>query len=55
MPDWFVGIGGGLTDLQSLGCLAVAGLLVAPASRAYFRTRVRWWSNDPARTIEPRH
>ena len=54
MPDWFVGIGGGLTDLQSLGYLAVAALLVAPTSREYFRTRVLWWSNDPARTIEPR-
>jgi hypothetical protein len=40
MPSWLVGIGGGLTDLQSLSYIAVAALLIAPASREYFRTRV---------------
>ena len=47
MPGWVAGLGGGLTDLQSLGYIAVAVLLVAPASREYFRTRVLWWANDP--------
>jgi len=40
MPAWLVGLGGGLTDLQSLGYIAVAALLLAPASRQYFRTRI---------------
>jgi hypothetical protein len=40
MPGWLVGIGGGLTDLQTLGYIAVAILLLAPASLEYFRTRV---------------
>ncbi len=47
MPDWFVGLGGGLTDLQALGYIAVAVLLVAPASREYFRTRVLWYAEQP--------
>jgi hypothetical protein len=42
MPSWLVGLGGGLTDLESLGYLAVAALLVLPASREYFRTRILW-------------
>jgi hypothetical protein len=49
MPGWFVGLAGGLTDLQSLGCLAIAVLLVLPLSREYFRTRMLWWANDPTR------
>jgi hypothetical protein len=49
LPSWFVGLAGGLTDLQSLGYVVVAVLLVVPASREYYRTRVLWWSNDPAR------
>jgi len=40
MPIWLVGLGGGLTDLQALGYIAVAILLLAPASMEYFRTRV---------------
>jgi hypothetical protein len=40
MPGWLVGIGGGLTDLQTLGYIAVAILLLAPASLEYFRTRL---------------
>lgn len=40
MPGWFAGIGGGLTDLQSLGYIAVAVLLLLPVSQEYFRTRV---------------
>jgi hypothetical protein len=40
MPGWLVGLGGGLTDLQSLSYIAVAALLIAPASREYFRTRI---------------
>lgn len=40
MPSWLVGLGGGLTDLQSFGYIAVIVLLVVPASREYFRTRV---------------
>jgi hypothetical protein len=47
MPSWLVGLGGGLTDLQSLGYIAVAVLLIAPASREYFRTRVLWYEQDP--------
>jgi len=39
MPSWFVGLGGGLTDLQTLGYIAVAVLLLMPASVEYFRTR----------------
>lgn len=49
IPDWFVGLGGGLTDLQSLGYLALAVLLVLPVSREYFRTRLLWSATDPAR------
>ena len=40
MPGWLVGIGGGLTDLQSLSYIAVAALLIVPASREYFLTRI---------------
>jgi hypothetical protein len=40
MPGWLAGLGGGLTDLQSFGYIAVIVLLVVPASRDYFRTRV---------------
>jgi hypothetical protein len=39
MPSWLVGIGGGLTDLLALGYIAVAVLLLMPASAEYFRTR----------------
>jgi hypothetical protein len=39
MPSWLVGLGGGLTDLQALGYIAVAVLLLHPASQEYFRTR----------------
>jgi hypothetical protein len=39
MPTWFVGLAGGLTDLQALCYLAVAALLLAPASHRYFRRR----------------
>ncbi len=49
MPGWLVGIGGGLTDLQALGYIAVAVLLIAPVSREYFRTRVVWYTSDPLR------
>jgi hypothetical protein len=49
MPGWLVGLGGGLTDLQALGYIAVAVLLMAPASRQYFRTRVVWYTSDPLR------
>jgi hypothetical protein len=49
MPAWFVGLGGGLTDLQSLGYIAVAILLLAPASSEYFRTRI----NAPPPPTEP--
>jgi hypothetical protein len=47
MPSWLVGLGAGLTDLQSLGYIAVAALLIAPVSREYFRTRVLWYQEDP--------
>jgi hypothetical protein len=40
MPGWLVGLGGGLTDLQVLGYIAVAALLLLPASVEYFRTRI---------------
>jgi hypothetical protein len=49
MPSWFVGLGGGLTDLQTLGYIAVAILLLAPASSEYFRTRI----NAPPPLTEP--
>ena len=39
MPGWLVGLGGGLTDLLTLGYIAVAVLLLMPASVEYFRTR----------------
>jgi hypothetical protein len=41
MPSWLVGLGGGLTDLQALGYIAVAILLLHPASQEYFRTRAK--------------
>jgi len=47
MPGWLVGLGGGLTDLQSLGYIAVIVLLIAPLSREYFRSRVEWYATDP--------
>jgi hypothetical protein len=47
MPGWLAGLGGGLTDLQSLGYIAVAVLLVVPVSREYFRTRVLWYAAAP--------
>jgi len=40
MPAWLVGLGGGLTDLLTLGYISVAVLLLMPASVEYFRTRV---------------
>jgi hypothetical protein len=40
MPTWLVGLGGGLTDLLTLGYIAVAVLLLMPASVEYFRTRI---------------
>jgi hypothetical protein len=40
MPGWLVGLGGGLTDLLTLGYIAVAILLLMPASVEYFRTRI---------------
>jgi hypothetical protein len=40
MPSWLVGLAGGLTDLQTLGYIAVAVLLLMPASKEYFRTRL---------------
>ena len=40
MPSWLVGLGGGLTDLLTLGYIAVAVLLLMPASVEYFRTRI---------------
>jgi hypothetical protein len=46
-PGWLVGLGGGLTDLQSLSYIAVAVLLVAPVSREYFRTRLLWSEQAP--------
>jgi hypothetical protein len=46
MPGWFVGLSGGLTDLQSLGYIAVAVLLVLPSSREYFRTRAAWYADQ---------
>jgi hypothetical protein len=39
MPPTLVGTTGGLTDLQSLGYIAVAVLLLVPVSNAYFRRR----------------
>lgn len=39
MPTWFVGLAVGLTDLQALSYIAVAVLLLAPASHRYFRRR----------------
>ncbi|MBX6749937.1 MAG: hypothetical protein IRY85_09775 [Micromonosporaceae bacterium] len=47
MPSWLVGLGGGLTDLQSFGYIAVIVLLVVPASREYFRTRVESTAGVP--------
>jgi hypothetical protein len=47
MPDWLVGLGGGLTDLQSFGYIAVIVLLVVRGSREYFRTRVEWTTASP--------
>lgn len=41
VPSWLVGLGGGLTDLQALGYIAVAILLLHPASQEYFRTRAK--------------
>jgi hypothetical protein len=46
MPGWLVGLGGGLTDLQALGYIAVAVLLLAPSSREYFRTRLVWYADQ---------
>lgn len=48
MPNWLVGLGGGLTDLQSLGYIAVTALLIVPVSREYFRSRAEWYATDPA-------
>ena len=48
MPNWLVGLGGGLTDLQSLGYIAVTALLIVPVSREYFRSRVEWYATDSA-------
>jgi hypothetical protein len=48
LPSWLVGLAAGLTDLQALGYIAVAILLLAPASQEYFRTRV-----SPAVTPAP--
>ncbi len=39
MPGLLVGTAGGLTDLQALGYIAGAVLLLAPASRPHFRRR----------------
>jgi hypothetical protein len=47
MPGWLVGLGGGLTDLQALGYIAVIVLLIVPGSREYFRSRVAWYATDP--------
>jgi hypothetical protein len=47
MPGWLVGLGGGLTDLQSLGYIAVTVLLIAPVSREYFRSRMAWYATEP--------
>lgn len=44
MPGWLVGLGGGLTDLQSLGYIAVTVLLIVPVSREYFRSRMTWYA-----------
>jgi len=52
LPGWLVGLAGGLTDLQALGYIAVAILLLAPASQEYFRTRVSPAVN-PAPTESP--
>lgn len=49
MPSWLVGLGGGLTDLQSLGYIAVTVLLIVPVSREYFRSRVEWYATDPVK------
>lgn len=49
MPGWLAGLGGGLTDLQSFGYIAVIVLLVVPASREYFRTRVESTVGVPVR------
>jgi hypothetical protein len=49
MPSWLVGLGGGLTDLQSFGYIAVIVLLVVPASREYFRTRLESTAGFPVR------
>ena len=47
MPGWLVGLGGGLTDLQSLGYISVIVLLVVPVSREYFRSRLLWYATEP--------
>jgi hypothetical protein len=47
MPGWLVGLGGGLTDLQSLGYIAVTVLLIVPVSREYFRSRMAWYATEP--------
>lgn len=39
VPAWLVGTTGGLTDLQALSYIAVAVLLLVPASNVYFRRR----------------
>ena len=39
MPGVLVGTTGGLTDLQGLGYIAGAALLLAPTSRPHFRRR----------------
>lgn len=49
MPGWLAGLGGGLTDLQSFGYIAVIVLLVVPASREYFRTRIESTAGVPVR------
>jgi hypothetical protein len=47
LPGWLVGLGGGLTDLQSFGYIAVIVLLAVPASREYFRTRIESTTGIP--------
>jgi hypothetical protein len=53
MPGVLVGATGGLTDLQSLGYIAVAVLLLVPASHPHFRRRPPAAPSAPPATPGP--
>ncbi len=53
MPGLLVGTTGGLTDLQALGYIAGAALLLAPASRPHFRRRPTLAGSGEPEPTEP--